>query len=125
MDNHRITFERLNGIALVSLTLASKIEEREFKILKLTDIKKLITSEYSILDLKYIEILILKFLNWYLIIPTAATFVEFFIEYVISEKEYEMLSVSSQLTSFNDFKQLAIERVSYFLDLILLGECAQ
>lgn len=125
MDNHKITLERLQMVSLVCLLLASKLEDRDSKIPKLSTINNLLDVSQPLSDYFSLEAMILRYFDWHIIIPTAATFLEYYVLAVTTENDFADVSKDeSNLYNFNmrnshDFRLLAIETALEFLDMSL------
>ncbi|XP_055638842.1 cyclin-J isoform X2 [Toxorhynchites rutilus septentrionalis] len=116
MDNHNITDNRLNLVALSCVLLASKIEENEPNVPSLSRMNELVRNQYPVSDFNVIEVLLLKFFDWQLIIPTAATFVEYWLTNIVGIVDF-VPSVNEQ--QFSERRSRAIELVLEFLDITL------
>ncbi|XP_055545404.1 cyclin-J [Wyeomyia smithii] len=116
MDNHSINDNRLNLVALSCLLLAAKMEENEPNVPTLASMNELVRNQYPYSDFILLEVLLLKFFNWHLIIPTAATFAEFWLLNVVGKSDFSM-SISDE--TFFERRARAIELVLEYLDLTL------
>lgn len=111
MDNHSIVPERLllvansciliAGIIIITLkkissrfiaTISAKFEEISTAIPKIKDLNDEIGNVHSINDCKTFECIILKFYNWYVMFPTVAHYVSYFLRAVISEDEFKRIT---------------------------------
>uniref|UniRef100_A0A336MDC2 CSON013889 protein n=1 Tax=Culicoides sonorensis TaxID=179676 RepID=A0A336MDC2_CULSO len=108
MDNHSIALERLNIVSIVCLILAAKVEEMECTIPKLSEIKQLTNTECTVGDYISLEALVLNFFNNHIIHPTVATFLEIYIDAIISEDDYKYYNTHVSETTFKDFKSMKI-----------------
>lgn len=122
MDNHRITLERLALVALCSLWLSAKIEERESNVPKLNTLNKMIQNQYPLCDFKSLERLILHFFEFEMIIPTAATFCEYFIEGIVDEYDYALKENYVRFNSLAGMKRVVADLAFEYLDL-MLSDC--
>lgn len=116
MDNHNISDNRLNLVALTCVLLAAKIEENEPSVPSLSKLNELVQNQYPIADFSVLEVLLLKFFNWNLIIPTAATFVEFWLLYIVQASDF---ADSTCELLFHQHRTRAIELALEFLDITL------
>lgn len=116
MDNHNISDNRLNLVALTCILLASKIEENEPNVPSLSKLNELVQNQYPIADFTVLEVLLLKFFNWHLIIPTLATFVEYWLLYIIKASDFAGCTNEQQ---FEERRFRAIELVFEFMDITL------
>jgi hypothetical protein len=123
MDNHNITNERLNLVALVSLSIAAKMEEKETNVPKLSELNSAIDNEYPTKDYVSLEKMMLTFLDWDVIIPTSATFCEYFMEIIVNNKDFQQYKNSSVLQAkyayFHHLREEAVNLIFEFLDLCL------
>uniref|UniRef100_A0A1Q3EW39 Putative cyclin b n=1 Tax=Culex tarsalis TaxID=7177 RepID=A0A1Q3EW39_CULTA len=116
MDNHNISDNRLNLVALTCVLLAAKIEENEPNVPSLSKLNELVQNQYPIADFSVLEVLLLKFFNWNLIIPTAATFVEFWLLYIVDSSDFAGCLSEVQ---YHKQRTCAIELALEFLDITL------
>lgn len=116
MDNHNISDNRLNLVALTCVLLAAKIEENEPSVPSLSKLNELVQNQYPIADFTVLEVLLLKFFNWNLIIPTTATFVEFWLLYIVDSADFGGTLSEFQ---FHQRRTRAIELALEFLDITL------
>lgn len=119
MDNHNIIAERLKLIALSSLILASKIEERESNVLKITEVNMMVNNSYPLNDYRYMEVLILRFMDWNLLVPTAAQFIEFFVSEMITDEDLVSTSLVIDDSNINNKMSQAIFLAFQFLEVAL------
>lgn len=119
MDKYQIPLDRLVFVSISSLLMAAKIEERDTSIPKLAN---LIEEPFLLSDFIYIEGLILKCFEFQMMIPTAATFLEYFIEGIVDDRDYE--ASNKNLTRFHSLMAMKRELTDLaleFVDLILLN----
>ncbi|XP_058819537.1 cyclin-J [Topomyia yanbarensis] len=117
MDNHNITDNRLNLVALSCVILASKIEENEPNIPSMAGMNAVVRNQYASSDYNVLEVLLLKFFNWHLIIPTTATFVEYWLLNIVGRADFPP---SMTDTLFYERRDRAIELILEFLDITLM-----
>lgn len=122
MDNHTITTDRLALVSLSTLILAAKVEEHDSNIPKPRILNTMIDQQYPTFDYVQLERMQFRFFEFQLIIPTAVTFIEYFIEGIADAQDYELAQQNQQVGPFNsqlhmkrDMADLAFE----FVDLIL------
>jgi Cyclin, N-terminal domain len=88
MDNHNIANDRLDLVAFVALLLAAKVEEKETKIPRMEDLNSIIDLSgpysYPKSDFKALEKMMLKFFDFQVMVPSPATFCEYFVKVCIS-----------------------------------------
>lgn len=118
MDNHRITVERLVLVTMCTLVLASKMEDRENQTPKLNDIGSLLNSQFYLNQWNELERLILQFFDFRLVIPTATTFFEYFIEVIVIESDVRPGAVSLSSSRYCSFLALKRELISLALDYL-------
>ncbi|GLV37240.1 Cyclin J [Carabus blaptoides fortunei] len=119
MDSYQISTERLHLVALVCLLLATKFEERDANILKISEINELVRNKYSTNDYFALEILVLKHVNWSLLLPTAVEFVNFYIEFLLSNKDLRHTEMSLK-TIWLEAKTIAHSYLDYVIEDIRL-----
>ncbi|KDR20415.1 Cyclin-J-like protein [Zootermopsis nevadensis] len=117
MDNHRIVEERLNLVALVCILLAAKFEERDANVPKISELNARVGNQYPVTDFISLEFMIMHFLHWSLVLPTAAHFAEYFTIFATSSSD--MCSAPPQFTTFQELRNAAQQYVRDFLDLSL------
>lgn len=122
MDNHRIALDRLAMVSICSVLLAAKIEERDTNIPKLDNLSRMAEETFRLSEYNVLEGMILKFFEFQMIIPTAATFLEYFIEGIVDDCDFDVSNEShkrfhSLMAMKRELTDLALE----FLDLILLN----
>ncbi|XP_067003557.1 cyclin-J [Anabrus simplex] len=119
MDNHAIVVERLNLVTLVCLLLAAKFEERDSNVPKISELNLLVENPHPLRDYINVEFMILKFLNWNLVIPTAAHFAEYFAMFATLPSD---LQHACSVQSYRHLQELAQKYIKDFLDQSLLEE---
>lgn len=117
MDNHSINDNRLNLVALSCLLLAAKMEENEPNVPTLASMNELVRNQYPSSDFTLLEVLLLKYFDWNLIIPTTASFVEFWLLNVVGKTDFPLLTSEE---TFFERRTRAIEIILEFLDLTLM-----
>lgn len=78
--------------------------------------------EYPNANYVTLEKLMLIFFKWNVNIPTAATFCEFYIEFISNAKDFQN-NRHERFTSIRNMKESLALQVLEFLDLALLGKC--
>lgn len=121
MDNHAIDIDKIHLVANVCLLLAAKVEETTTKQIKITELNMNINNAYSINDYKALEIMILKFFNWYLMFPTTATYSHYFMQAVLTESEVKFLMDTLNETSSGVITELH-NKIKIYLDKIIDGK---
>lgn len=121
MDNHTITTDRLALVSLSTLILAAKVEEHDSNIPKPRNLNTMIDQQYPPFDYIQLERMQFRFFEFQLIIPTAVTFIEYYIEGIADAQDYE-LAIQKQAGPFNSqlhMKREMAELAFEFVDLIL------
>lgn len=148
MDNHVIRLWRLYLVALTSLRVAAKVEEKDFTPAKvgrlnasrcfafyaqIFTIEILITltiyiltgGNYSREDYNILESIMLKLFDWDMNIPTVATFGAYYAEFVADEADFNNNNgINNQhhaYDNFADFKVNIKSEVMLFIDMSLFG----
>lgn len=121
MDNHRIAVERLELVAVVCLILACKMEEKEDKVPKITEINGSIQNSFDLKEYVSLECMILTFYNWNIILPTAAHFIEYFIAEAISEEDLIVNKFDQRVENFGDIKCHIEGLIIDYLDITIGG----
>lgn len=115
MDNHRINLERLVLVTMCTLVLASKMEDRESQTPKLNDVGAMVNQKFHLKQWNELERLILVYFEFRLVIPTATSFFDYFIEAIAVETEY----LSARFCSFFTMKRELADLALDYLDLTL------
>lgn len=121
MDNHTITTDRLALVSLSTLILAAKVEEHDSNVPKPRTLNTMIDQQYPPYDYIQLERMQFRFFEFQLIIPTAVTFIEYYIEGIADAQDYELAKLNQagpfngQLHMKREMAELAFE----FVDLIL------
>ncbi|XP_055373528.1 cyclin-J [Condylostylus longicornis] len=120
MDTCFIPETKLNVVALTCLLLASKVEERDSNVPKLDRLRKICRSN-SIKEFKNVEVKLLQFFEWYLLFPSAATYLEYYVSNFLNKTDMLQLLESNKrnLTNENEILNEASSLIFAFLDLIL------
>lgn len=69
------------------LTVLAKFEEISTAIPKILELNAAVKNAYPVKDYKALECVILKFYNWYIMFPTVAHYVSYFLRALVSEDE--------------------------------------
>ena len=62
-------------VALVSLLLACKVEEKASRVPKVPTLNGFVENSFPVIDYTHLEIMILKFFDWKIALPTPLAFV--------------------------------------------------
>ncbi|CAH1173607.1 unnamed protein product [Phaedon cochleariae] len=84
MDNHSIVPERVLLVANVCLLVAAKFEENNVTIPKMAELNAANNNRYPLREFKNLEIVLLRFFHWYIMFPTTAHYIYYYIQSVIS-----------------------------------------
>ncbi|XP_041477285.1 cyclin-J-like [Lytechinus variegatus] len=117
MDRFTVSGEAyLQRLALVCLLIATKFEEKEVKVVKLTNLANQInTDETAKKEFFQMELLLLDFFDWNVSVPTALHFVDYFLMDSIGPND---LHGGKPLTNFDAL--IYLERYAqYFLEISL------
>lgn len=115
MDRHRIAVERLSLVVLCCLGIASKLEDRDQDVPKYSDLNSQINNVYCVSDYQKLEWMIIQSFDCRLIYPTAAVFVEYYIEASVSEWDYQ--NSDKRYNSCADLKFAVAGSVFELLDM--------
>lgn len=115
MDRHRIAVERLSLVVLCCLGIASKLEDRDQDVPKYSDLNCQMNNVYCISDYQKLERMIIQSFGYTLLYPTAAVFVEYYLEASVSESDFQ--KSDKQFNSSSDMKYAVASRVLEILDL--------
>lgn len=118
MDNHTISLNRMMLVALVALLLGCKIEDSDTTKHRLTFIA-IYSNELNVRDYAKMERLMLEFFDWNLLIPTAANFIEYYIEYIVDRQDYELVHNYTRFCSYTAMKRDVMDLVFEYLSLTL------
>lgn len=117
MDRHRIAVDRLSLVVLCCLGIASKLEDRDQDVPKYSDLNGQMNNVYCLSDYQKLERMIIQSFGYNLIYPTAAVFIEYYIEAIVSESDLSKTDIDNQIKSFADLKFTVAGRVLEVLDL--------
>jgi len=117
MDGHDIQNPQLYLVCLVSILLASKMEEKDDKIPKCSKLNALVQHKFPKPDFLSLEFVMLKYFNWSLGMPTACNFAEMWLPYAIQPTDSHN---NGPMVSFREARSYFHQYVKYFLDLSLV-----
>ncbi|XP_065095399.1 cyclin-J [Ochlerotatus camptorhynchus] len=117
MDNHNISDNRLELFGSCCILLASKLEENEPNVPSSKKLNELLKCPCVLSDFAVLELMLLKFFKWQLIIPTTSVFVEFWVLNIVSRIDFASTISDEQ---YYDRRTRAVELVLEFLDVTLL-----
>lgn len=115
MDRHKISIERLSLVVLCCLGIASKLEDRDQDVPKYSDLNCQMNNVYCLSDYQKLERMIIQSFGYTLLYPTAAVFVEYYLEASVSELDFQ--KSSKLFNSCADLKVAVAGRVLEILDL--------
>lgn len=121
MDNHTIDIDKMHLVANVCLLLANKLEETTTRQMRISEINEMIDNAYNVNDYKALEVMVLKFFNWYVNFPTAATYSHYFMQMVLSKCEMRFLMESLNETTSGVVFELH-SKMKIYLDKIIDGK---
>lgn len=119
LDNHIIRLWRLYLVALTSLRVAAKIEEKDFIMPRVEALNA--TANYLKDDYNILESLMLKMFDWDINIPTASTFAHYYAEFIVDESDFKNNNNKST-DSFEEFKRDVKSDVFDLINVSLFGE---
>ncbi|KAL5290028.1 Ccnjl family protein [Megaselia abdita] len=99
----------LSLIAISCIHIASKVEENDKNIPEISTLLEFANECWNREHIKEMEIYILKFFDWYVLVPTAANFIDYFVN----------MSYDFRDLPIGEFPEDENEIVFDFLDLIL------
>ncbi|KAG4070609.1 hypothetical protein HA402_013529 [Bradysia odoriphaga] len=117
MDRHRIAVDRLSLVVLCCLGIASKLEDRDQDVPKYSDLNGQMNNVYCISDYQKLERMIIQSFQYCLIYPTAAVFIEYYMEASVSESDYQ--KSDKQYNCCADLKAAVAGRILEILDLTI------
>lgn len=120
-SNNTVVAERLNLVALTCFYVACKIEENEPCIPSTRTLCSFVENSLTPGDFIAFEVIVLNFFNWYVTIPTAATFLDFFAMHSLQMDDFMTASSATEMSeaSFAGFKREIIESSLEYLDVTL------
>jgi hypothetical protein len=116
MDGHDIQNPQLYLVCLVSILLASKMEEKDDKIPKCSKLNAFVKYQFPKPDFLSLEFVMLKYFNWSLGMPTACNFAEMWLPFAIQPTDSHN---NGPIVSFREARAYFHQYVKYFLDLSL------
>jgi hypothetical protein len=104
----------------LSVFFSAKFEERDANIPKISELNARVGDQYPVTDFISLEFMIMHFLHWSLLLPTAAHFAEYYTIFATSSSD--MCFVQSQFATFQELRNAVQQYVKDFLDLSLQGK---
>jgi len=116
MDGHDIQDPQLYLVCLVSLLLAAKMEEKEKNVPKCSVLNSFTEHKLPLNNFVSLEVVILKYFNWNLCLPTACSFTELWVPYSVHPTD---LHNNGPLISFREAQAYFQQYVKHFLQLVM------
>jgi len=117
MDRYELLMEsQLNMLAICCLSLAAKIGECEDNIPKVSNLRKFCKESFAIYEFVAMEVKIAACLNWKLILPTAANFVDFYTMESLSPSD---LHAENEITCIVKARSYLQRYAQYFIEVSL------
>jgi hypothetical protein len=98
----------------------AKFEERDANVPKISELNSRVGNQYPVTDFISLEFMIMQFLRWSLVLPTAAHFAEYYTIFAASSSD--MCSAPPQFITFQELRNAVQHYVRDFLDLSLQGK---
>ncbi|XP_044730146.1 cyclin-J [Chrysoperla carnea] len=117
MDNYAVPKQQLYLVALVALLLAAKYDERDVKIPKIVELNSQLKNPYPVSDFHAMEIKIMILFDWYLGVPTASHFTDYYSMCVILDNDCKCIK---KMDCERALWREAVQYIHKFLDIILL-----
>jgi len=102
------------------LLFSAKFEERDANVPKISDLNSRVGNQYPVTDFISLEFMIMHFVHWSLVLPTAAHFAEYYTIFATSPSD--MSSAPHQFTTFQELQNAVQQYIRDFLDLSLQGK---
>ncbi|VEN55838.1 unnamed protein product [Callosobruchus maculatus] len=122
MDNHSIIPDRILLAASVCLLLAAKFEENYLTMPKIAELNTVINNRYEVRQFKVMELIILKFFDWYIMFPTAAHYTHYYLQAVLTLDEVKE-KPESRRTIFYEIHDCITEYLDQIIDNIHYMQC--
>ncbi|CAH1996939.1 unnamed protein product [Acanthoscelides obtectus] len=122
MDNHSIIPERILLAANVCLLIAAKFEENYLILPKIAELNAAIHNRYEVRQYKVMELIILKFFDWYIMFPTAAHYTHYYLQAVLTPSEVKEKQ-ESRRTLFYNIHDCITEYLDQIIDNIHYMQC--
>eukprot|EP00794_Sanderia_malayensis_P005663 gene5663-6359_t len=117
MESYELLMEsQLNMLALCCLSLAAKIEECEDNIPRVPTLKKHCKESFDVRQFIDMEMAVSQCLNWRLILPTAASFMEY---YVLESLGKDDLHAGEEISSLPKARSFLLKYTEYFVEVSL------
>ncbi|KAG8192049.1 hypothetical protein JTE90_025315 [Oedothorax gibbosus] len=116
MDNHTIQSKHLQMASLVCLIVAVKVEEQISLVPRNSDFNLILGNKYKLSEFVEMEVTVLSFFRWDVLIPTAAHFAEYYSLYSLRQTDSHD---NKPLSSFKLVKVYVLKYINYFLEVSL------
>jgi hypothetical protein len=103
-----------------SVLFSAKFEERDANVPKISELNSRVGNQYPVTDFISLEFMIMHFVHWSLVLPTAAHFAEYYTIFATSASD--MCSAPPQFTTFQELRNAVQQYIRDFLDLSLQGK---
>lgn len=100
--------------------LKAKIEESS-NLVKIRDLNESLEEAYTIDEFKALELMMLKFFNWYVMFPTAAHYTHYFMQVIITQNEADCVEFFRR-ESIRNFIMSLNDKMRKYLDKIIDGK---
>ncbi|XP_076333751.1 cyclin J isoform X9 [Tachypleus tridentatus] len=114
MDNHSIQREQLQLVTLGCLLVAAKFEEKDNLIPKTSELNQTVDNMYNLHEFVQMELALVEFFHWDLMVPTTAHFVEYYEHYCVCTTDFH---AGRPLPALPKARVCAQHYNDYFLDL--------
>lgn len=95
----------------------AKFEENNATIPKMSELNAVTNNRYSITDYKCLEVIILKFFDWYIMFPTPAHYTHYYIQGMICPQDYNNTQVQEGIrTLFFNLHDCITEYLDQIID---------
>ncbi|XP_076333741.1 cyclin J isoform X3 [Tachypleus tridentatus] len=120
MDNHSIQREQLQLVTLGCLLVAAKFEEKDNLIPKTSELNQTVDNMYNLHEFVQMELALVEFFHWDLMVPTTAHFVEYYEHYCVCTTDFH---AGRPLPALPKARVCAQHYNDYFLDLSIRVAC--
>ncbi|KAH1027424.1 hypothetical protein HUJ05_000935 [Dendroctonus ponderosae] len=117
MDCHSIKPDEIVLLANVCVLLAAKFEENINNVPKISELNAYVLNRYMAKEYKQWEVDVLRFFSWYIKIPTAAHYIHYYLQAVVTTGEVSSQSDSLR-TTFYRIHDLVLEYLDQVIDNI-------
>lgn len=112
---------QIKFLAVVNFFFVSKAKiEESSNLVKIADLNESLEKPYTLDEFKALELMMLKFFNWYVMFPTAAHYTHYFMQAIITQKEADNIE-SFRGISLRNFIMTLNDKMRIYLDKIIDG----